>query len=184
MPKFQNIAVWQQAEALMQPAFIRLIANISKQLEQSTWRGDYENVEVWAEGTSEETKTRVFLLRQQLESAPADQVERIEAALEQLPKPYPGYQLRLTRSEQRITVDLWEVCYQICFQDYDLLSGTSQGEGIEGEGVAIDASLFDETGDVDWNRLDEKAAQIVAQIFAKLPGQGQGIVEYSDDQHA
>jgi hypothetical protein len=169
MPKFQNMSVWQQAETLMQPAFIRLIANISKQLERSTWKGDYENIEVWTEGTSEETKTRVMLLRQQLESAPPDQIKSIEAALEQLPKPYPGYHLCLTKSEQRITVDLWEVCYQICFQNYDLLSGTSQGDTRAEEGVAIDGSLFDETGDVDWNRLDEKTQQIVEQIFTKLP---------------
>jgi hypothetical protein len=168
MPKFQNIAVWQQAETLMQPAFIRLIANISKRLERSTWKGDYENVEVWAEGTREETKARVRLLRQQLDSASLDQQASIEAALEELPKPYPGYNLCLTRNEQRITVDLWEVCYQICFQDYDLLSGTSNAAG---DGVAIDAALFDETGDVDWNRLDDKTQQIVEQIFAKLPGQ-------------
>jgi hypothetical protein len=180
MPKFQNIAVWQQAETLMQPAFIRLIANITKQLERSPWKGEYEDVQLWAEGTSEETKTRVTLLRQQLESATPEQASSIEAALDQLPKPYPGYHLCLTQGEQRIRVDLWEVCYQICFQDYDLLSGTSYkntaapNAAIPTEGVEIDAALFDETGDVDWHRLDEKTQQLVEQIFAKLPSYGKG----------
>jgi hypothetical protein len=172
MPKFQDITVWQQAEALMQPAFIRLIANITKRLEQSSWQGTYEDVQIWAEGISEETKTRVLLLRQQLETAPPEQAPAIEAALEQLPKPYPGYYLCLTRSESRLTVDLWEVCYQICFADYDALSGTSHAVGEPvGDSVRIDETLFDATGDVEWHRLDEKTIQVVDTIFAKLPKQ-------------
>jgi len=32
MPKFSNITSWEQAELLMQPAFIRIIDHIRKQL--------------------------------------------------------------------------------------------------------------------------------------------------------
>jgi hypothetical protein len=35
--------------------------------------------------------------------------------------------------------------------------------------VEVDTTLFDETGEVDWNRLDAKAIQIVDQVFANLP---------------
>jgi len=31
--------------------------------------------------------------------------------------------------------------------------------------VQIDTSLIDETGDVDWQRLDAKAAELVEQVF-------------------
>jgi hypothetical protein len=34
--------------------------------------------------------------------------------------------------------------------------------------VEVDTSLLDETGDVEWNRLDEKAQRIVQDIFASL----------------
>jgi hypothetical protein len=35
--------------------------------------------------------------------------------------------------------------------------------------VEVDRSLFDEFGDVDWNRLDDKTQRLVGQIFAGLP---------------
>jgi hypothetical protein len=172
MPKFQDLTTWQQAEQLMQPAFIRLIDNLRKQLEEQTaWSGVYEEVQVWAEGTSEETKTRVLLLRSELEGATPEEATKIEQALAQLPSPYPGYQLCLKCHDQQVTIDLWELCYRICFRDYDVLTGISQiPDQPESQGVVIDTSLFDAvTGEVDWNLLEEKTHQLVEKIFADLP---------------
>ncbi len=174
MPKFQTMEVWQQAESLMQPAFIRLVANFDKRLNESAWKGTYEDIQAWPEGTSEATKATVLHLRSQLENAPDDQqVEELERSLSQLPTPYPGYLLHLTKDDRQqddrqLTVDLWNLCYQICFRNYDPVSGTSfQSEFGErlGEGVEIDRTLFDETGEVDWDQLDEKVRQIVNPIF-------------------
>lgn len=179
MPKFQNMDVWRQAEVLMQPAFIRLVANIGKQLDESTWKGRYEDVLVWEEGIDEATKARVMLLRQELESlaAEADTGEahkaEVEQALAALPTPYPGYQLCLSQGDRQVCVDLWELCYKICFRDYDADSGTSRSRGFgqpASQGVEVDRALFDETGDVDWDRLDAKTQTLVHQIFANLPG--------------
>jgi hypothetical protein len=171
MPKFRDMVAWQQAEILMQPAFIRLIDNIRKQLEESVWLGKYEDTEDWPEGTSDETKFRVKQLQTELETLPPEQTEEIQEALSRLPAPYPGYQLRLEHLGQQVTLELWNLCYQVCFQDYDATSGTSQVNSLGGtEGVTIDTRLFDETGDVDWNHLDDKARKLVEQIFANLPG--------------
>ena len=173
MPKFQNVAVWQQAELLMQPAFIRLIDNIRKQLDQSNWKGTYQEVPVWAEGISDEIKTRVAELQAQLKAAlSAPAVAEIEAQLADLPDPSLSYFLHLQRQDQEVTVDLWELCYQICFRDYDTTTGTSRPRGfgqVPSQGVEVDTSLFDETGEVDWNTLDDKTQRIVAKIFANLP---------------
>ncbi|UIE35936.1 hypothetical protein [Leptodesmis sichuanensis] len=169
-PKIPNRIVWQQAEVLMQPAFIRLIANITQQLEQSDWRGDYEDVQMWPEGTSETDKMLVASLRSQLETASPAEVDAITQSLAQLPTPFPGYQLRLSRGDRQVSVDLWDLCYRICFQDYDSVSGTSHAvDAAIGGSVVIDPSLFDETGDVDWHQLDDKTKQLVNQIFANLP---------------
>jgi len=180
MPKFQDIAVWRQAEALMQPAFIRLVANIGKQLEESTWKGQYEDVLVWGEDVDEATKAKVLALRSELESTSGDvnsdeaiaHLAQIEQALAQLPAPYPGYQLCLSQGERRTCVDLWEICYRVCFRDYDVESGTSHRKGFgqpASQGVEVDESLFDQTGEVDWDRLDAKTKKFVDQIFATLP---------------
>jgi hypothetical protein len=171
MPKFRDMATWQQAEQLMQPAFIRLLDNIRKQLEeQSIWQGTYEEFPVWPEGISDEVKATVQQLQQQLETATSDQFVKIEQELAQLPSPCPGYHLCLTQQDQRVTVDLWELCYRICFLNYNAATGTSFSPvQLQDKGVEIDSTLFDEIGEVDWHRLDDKAQRLVAQVFAGLP---------------
>nr|MBA3923075.1 hypothetical protein [Nostocaceae cyanobacterium] len=78
--------------------------------------------------------------------------------------PHPGYHLCLQRQEQQVSVDLWELCYQVCFRNYNPLLD---------EGVEIDTSLMeDDTVDVDWQRLDAKVGELVAQVFANLPSDG------------
>ncbi|MEG3938722.1 MULTISPECIES: hypothetical protein [unclassified Microcoleus] len=123
-PKITSPIAWQQAELLMQPAMIRVLDNIRKQLEESPWTGTYQNVEV----------------------------------------PIPGYQLILEHQGEQKSVDIWELCYQICFVNYP--PAHSQ---IQSQEVVIDTSLIEEdTGDVDWNRLDAKASQLIQEIFANL----------------
>jgi len=179
MPKFQSIDIWQQAEVLMQPAFIRLVANIGKRLDESAWKGQYEDVQVWSEEIDEATKAQVVALRDELATL-ASQTDvhsvsrsaEIEQTLAALPAPYPGYQLCLSQADHQVCVDLWEICYQICFRDYDPASGTSRPKGFgqpPSQGVEVDTSLFDETGEVDWERLDAKTRKLVDQIFNSLP---------------
>lgn len=123
-PKFKNAIAWQQAELLMQPAFIRIVDQIRKQLEQTTWKATYRDVQT----------------------------------------PLPGYEMCLERQDTSICVDLWDLCFQVCFRDYP-----PTHDALESQEVEIDTSLIDETGDVDWQGLDTKAERLVAQIFADLP---------------
>lgn len=160
-PKFATIETWQQAELLMQPAFIRLIDNLRKQLDASDWRGTYHDVQVWANDVSDETKAKVLQLRQQLETASPEQAAEIEGVLSQLPSPYPGYELCLQKGDREVHVDLWELCYRICFQ-------SQISEQHDPVPVEIDTSLIDEIGDVDWTQLEEKTKQVVEQVFAAL----------------
>lgn len=164
-PKFVDHTAWQQAELLMQPAFIRILDRIRKQLDTSTWKETYENVLTWPPETTEETKAEVASLVKQLESAPAEQVDQIEEALMRLPTPTPGYQLCLQQEGlETVKIDLWELCYQVCFRNYSSLLAESPNYV-----VTIDTSLIDEQGDVDWQLLDEKATQLIDRVFADLP---------------
>ena len=158
-PKITNSVAWQQAELLMQPAFIRVVDNVRKLFEQSSWKATYHDVLVWAAGTSEETKAIVTQLVQELETATPEQAEQIRETLTKLSTPHPGYHLCLQRQEQQVNVDLWELCYQVCFVEYTPSNIT----------VDIDTSLLDESGDVEWNLLDTKAKQVVEEMFASLP---------------
>jgi hypothetical protein len=147
----------------MQPAFIRIIDHIRKQLDQSAWQGTYENVLIWSPDTTEEIKTRVILLLQELDGASPERTAEIESAIADLPTPQPGYQLSLQNQDQQYNFDLWELCYQVCFQQYNTDPTLSH------DFVEIDTSLIDEAGEVDWQRLDAKAGKAVEQMFGSLP---------------
>ncbi len=122
-PKFKNTVAWEQAELLMQPALIRIVDQVRKQLEDTTWKATYKDVQT----------------------------------------PIPGYQLCLEKQDTSICVDLWELCFQVCFRDYKPVHSE-----LESQEVEIDTRLIDETGDVDWQYLDTKAQHLVAQVFADL----------------
>jgi hypothetical protein len=123
-PKFKNTVAWQQAEMLMQPALIRIVGQVGKQLEQTTWKATYKDVQT----------------------------------------PIPGYELCLERHDTSVCVDLWDLCFQVCFRNYS--PGHTE---LESQEVEIDTTLIDETGDVDWQCLDTKAQHLVEKVFADLP---------------
>jgi hypothetical protein len=158
-PRISNPVAWQQAELLMQPAFIRVVDNIRKQLDVSAWTGTYQDVLIWPADTSDQTKAIVTGLLQEMEAATPEQAAEIRESLAKLPTPHPGYHLRLQRQGQEVNVDLWELCYQVCFLGYSP----------ENQVVDIDASLIDETGEVDWHLLEVKTKHLVGQVFESLP---------------
>jgi hypothetical protein len=143
---------WQQAALLFQPALIRLLDQIRNQLANSPWQGTYETRELWPAGAPE--------LPAEPDSTEAPQIL---------------YLLYLSQSDQNqsdqvtpVRVNIWELCYQICFQDYqpqierETIADFQPGE------VTTDTHLLDADGEVDWHRLDRKAEQVVAQLLQKL----------------
>ncbi|MGF1491148.1 MAG: hypothetical protein ACFBSC_01575 [Microcoleaceae cyanobacterium] len=127
-PRIKDQIAWQQAELLMQPALIRILDNLRKELEESPWAGTYQEVQ----------------------------------------SPYPGYQLDLTLNSQTISVDVWELCYRVCFKNYHSKDDQSDSQE-NSQAVEIDTDLIDETGDVDWNKLEEKSRHVIKQLFDSLP---------------
>ncbi|NEO29391.1 MAG: hypothetical protein F6K36_02845 [Symploca sp. SIO3C6] len=43
-PKFKDTVAWQQAQLLMQPAFIRILDQVRKQLEPTNWKATYKDI--------------------------------------------------------------------------------------------------------------------------------------------
>ncbi|MDJ0633403.1 MAG: hypothetical protein QNJ34_09465 [Xenococcaceae cyanobacterium MO_188.B29] len=129
-PKFKTRLAWEQAQALMQPALIRIIDNLRKQLEESEWEGTYKEVT----------------------------------------DPFPGYHLCLTRQKRSLEIDIWQLCYQVCFNNYVPLPENmfSQDDQSTQE-VDVDTRLLDEMGEVDWQLIEAKAQQSVRELFANLP---------------
>ncbi len=160
MLKFAHPQVRQLADQLMQPALIRIIDNIRKQLDSSDWQGTYHETQLWPEGMAETVLHRFKALQAQLSSATPEAADEIRDELAQLPQPFPGYELHLTHDEQVRIVDVWELCYCVCFEQYPVATE---------EAVTIDQSLIDrEINDVDWLVLDRKAKSIVEEVFTNL----------------
>lgn len=159
MLKFETPQARQLADQLLQPALIRIIDNIRKQLETSDWQGTYQETQIWPEGTQESTLQRFKELQAQLSQATPAAADVIRLELTQLPQPFPGYELHLTKAEQACMVDVWHLCYCVCFQAYPVNDGP----------VHIDESIIDqELNDVDWLVLDNKAKAIVEDVFNQL----------------
>lgn len=159
MLKFESLQARQLADQLMQPALIRVIDNIRKQLETSSWKGTYQETQIWPTSTSESTLQRFKELQTQLKSAAPDKADSIRAELAQLPQPFPGYELHLSKAEQECVVDVWELCYAVCFENYPASDSP----------VSIDMNIIDQAAnDVDWLVLDNKAKAIVEDVFNQL----------------
>jgi hypothetical protein len=157
-PKFTTTQSWNQADRLMQPSLIRLLDNLRKESESQSWEAIYDNELRWPEGTTETQKAEYDLLQALLHDADDDSAPGIEVELAALPHPHPHYGLCLSQEARSATFDIWELCYQICFENYS-----------EEVPVTIDVSLFDDD-EVDWDRLEQKTKTIVLDLFANLPG--------------
>lgn len=154
------------AQHLMQPCLIRIIDNLRKATETLDWQSEYTQAWTWPEGTTEAQQQQVADLSAQLGQAKADAnaTAQIEQALAQLPTPTPIYHLRLTQGERIATLDVWELCFRLCCNDYD-----------PDQPATTDESLVMEDGEIDWIALDEKAKALVNQSLAEAtaaPAQG------------
>lgn len=98
-------------------------------------------------------------IRKQLETSPW------QGSYEEVQTPFPGYVLCVKKGDEERRFDIWEMCFEVCFQNYAPTHAPTEPREVE-----IDTSLLDEDGEVDWNRLDDKARQLVEEIFAQLGG--------------
>lgn len=162
---------WQQALKLMQPAFIRVIDHLRTTLEESEWTGQYETIQAWPDHATPQMKAEVLYLMDQLELVEEDARGEIEQQLEEMPQPVPVYLLHLTKADRARTLNIWELCYQVCLSNYVAHVERTVFIEISLEDASPDYTLFDETGEVDWTRLDLKTAEAVHSAFQSLePG--------------
>ncbi len=164
-PQFSTPLARAKVEQLMQPALIRVIDNIRKQLEACDWQGNYEETLVWPEGTTVSEQQEYAALQKVLHGVPPEEHDRVAALMSQLPQPAPLYTLRLTKAPYPDqTVDIWALCYQVC-----ALADDTALESHCPIIIDADVNLFDEAGEVDWQQLDDKAKALIEDIFQKLP---------------
>ncbi|MEM8614242.1 MAG: hypothetical protein AAGF93_19640 [Cyanobacteria bacterium P01_H01_bin.105] len=163
MPQFATAQDQRYAQALMQPALIRIIDNIRKQLDTSDWSGSYRDDMSWPAETTAEQKQQYLTLQDMLETATSEEYDQIQAVLSQLPSPEHMYTLCLKRQDQQQEIDVWQLCYRLCDASATNTTGSSNGL------ITIDTSLLNlDIGDVDWIALDQKAKQLVEETFQAL----------------
>lgn len=154
----------------MQPALIRLLDHLRKHLERAPWQGNYhyETVEVWPVGTSLEEQAQVNQLHQQLDTAAPAAMAAIEQDLADLAQPQMLYLLHLHHGHCQRQINLWELCYQICFADYEPVLERSHIADFPLDQIEVDPTLFDAEAEIDWDQLDHKVGRIVNHLFAQL----------------
>lgn len=106
-------------------------------------------------------------------------IDQLRLALERCPwpsryeevsHPFPGHQLILTDGDRQWRVNIWDICFQVCFCNYQaqFVSDPNQDDG-QAIVVEIDQGLFTREGELDWTALDQKAQQCVEQLLTSLP---------------
>ena len=125
-PTFKNTTDWEKADILMQPAFIRVMDNLRKELEKTNLVATYEDVQ----------------------------------------EPFPGYQLILTKENDSVSISIWEICFQVCFTDYQFSSNNSSQASIM---VEIDENLFNGDNEINWQQLEIKTQQTIQTIINNFP---------------
>lgn len=93
-------------------------------------------------------------LRQQVENSDW------QGTYQEVQNPYPGYQLLLTKNNYTVNLDIWRLCFQVCFLNYQ--------PDINKQVVKIDTSLISDQGEVNWERLETKTQTLISEIFAHL----------------
>ncbi len=145
-----------QANQLMQPCLIRVIDNLRKHTETLDWHSEYVEHRLWPSHATPAQQQEFADLTAALQQASPEEALRLETALSQLPTPTPTYELRLTRQAQTASLDVWDLCFQVCFQNY-----------LPNQPVSVDTTLLDPDGDIDWITLDEKARMLVSRSLAQ-----------------
>ena len=93
------------------------------------------------------------------------EVSTWKVSYEEVRDPHPINYLCLESEDKQLKFDIWDLCYQVCFLNYD----GSHSE-FESRIVEVDTSSIDlETGTIDWMLLDNKAKAVIAKIFDNLP---------------
>lgn len=156
LPTFATDRDHALASHLMQPCLIRIIDNLRKATENLDWQSEYTQAQHWPEGTTEAQKQQVAELAAQLDQADPDTAPDLEQALRQLPTPTPIYHLRLTQGDRVVTLDVWELCFRLCFVNY-----------VPDQPVTVDTGLVEADGEIDWITLDEKAKTLITQALAE-----------------
>jgi hypothetical protein len=88
-----------------------------------------------------------------------------QVSYEEVKEPHPTNYLCLQSHDRQLKFDIWDLCYQVCFFNYDGSHSEQESQIVE-----VDTSLIDmEAGIPDWVRLDNKAKDVVAKIFNNLP---------------
>jgi hypothetical protein len=152
-----------QAEQLMQPTLIRVIDNLRKQIETTSWQSKYVERVLWPASATEADQQKVKEIAASLETATPDQEQQLRQQLNTLPTPLPTYQLHLTQDGNTVVLDVWQLCFQVCFVNYE-----------PGVPVRVDRGLLDTDHEIDWMALDEKAQNHVSVAIQQVSQSKQG----------
>jgi hypothetical protein len=84
------------------------------------------------------------------------ELRNLVTSYEEINEPFLSYILSIKKGENIIKYNLWDLCFQVCFQDYQIN---------QIEPVKIDINLINDQGEVDWEMLENKTKKLIASVF-------------------
>ncbi len=158
----------QTLALLLQPALIRLIDQLRLQLTGSNWQWSYQTHEIWPENVPQFARDRYGQLQAQLDTVKDTEAEVLDAELATMVMPVPVYFLDLIQGDRQLRINMWELCYQICLQEYSPVLASASLDSPALALYSLDPTLLESDETIDWSKLDQKAADVVSQMLEGL----------------
>lgn len=89
-----------------------------------------------------------------------------------MPQPVPLYRLDITYQETVLAINMWQLCYQICLQDYEPQLKDMSIQSPDLDGAKLDHALIDHDGEIAWEPLNQKAQLVVSQLIESISREG------------
>ena len=152
----------------MQPALIRLIDQLRQQFSAESITWTYKTTEHWPEDVPDSTRRQYQEMMQALDVANEEDADKIHAVLETLAQPVPLYELEVELDNEKVHLNMWELCYQICLQKYRPNLQRMQVDAPNLSSYKLDKSLWESQSSIDWEALNTKAQKVVKSLLKTL----------------
>lgn len=84
------------------------------------------------------------------------EISQWQSSYQEINEPFPSYLLSVKKGDKLTEYNIWELCFKICFKFYQI----NQNQLVE-----IDGNLIDETGEIDWEAIENKTQKLITDIF-------------------
>ncbi len=84
------------------------------------------------------------------------EISQWQSSYQEINEPFPSYLLSVKKGDELTEYNVWELCFKVCFKSYQI----NQNQSVE-----TDENLIDETGEINWEAIENKTQKLITDIF-------------------